>query len=883
MPTNETILKRFNDKIAQLFQESRDADEAKNAAIEDADKYIKGLQSNAVGSKITNFYVRIMQLVPQEKRAEIHAVLREEYKKAIGERKFNAFLTIIEADTDVLVEREKKDQFLLYKCPADIIKHGLYERFLSLAVKEVEENELQKVIDEIDDFRAPETHNIPVFYYKQRVEEIKQRNREKNLEPALLAELDKELDIVANTVITSSSEYSKAQDGLDGIYDSRNNWKDHNFLKETIKKDEYQYLEEYLGTNGGSFHDCVRPVKEEHRGNTKIYQDIQDEKLRFEVPKKTQDSLKKIIGFMHERGMITKGYGSGEDGSKAYGFRQIASATIELEQAMQTTDPAKIREARIKYEQSLENMREVFKMIQEEFNPDEDMYVGNIDSYRETWVPAEFKNNIVYNALASGIYNLGLTLENNDVTLDALFENPNKVLVNIISGHVKTQTPNELLKSNSIGFNMLAILQDEINPYYPLNAVSRNVELLLRLSTNEQNKDRNMISAMCLQSFERYADCNIRCSDGSSLSGYASQNVTLTFANIFLVNDEDRNYDNLRAFEAYTTNGEKKISAFNTFEYTHSHKIDPTALVARIQSTMDEVMSAKNQAGNAKHIAKIIRGAQLAAFEYLSVHTTPDEGYDVKSYDALKEMISNPKKAFESAYAAPKIEAAIEKMPPIQDFVKDIQNKGKKEMKTLQKNAHRAEKAYNNAVDSLTKTMDKLAQKIAKGRDVEKNNQALEEAKLQLAQLKNIEIRRLNESYCKGEMPKDYFENRKLNVENGKHNEVAYFGVSEFPKFSAFKKRYAEEMKNGELSTEEVEFFYQRALENAQIEENKLHLTISKLQRLPKLEEIKEEAAHNMVENAREPIIVKEVNGEQPEQVSQIIQENQLETTMVKE
>ena len=83
----------------------------------------------------------------------------------------------------------------------------------------------------------------------------------------------------------------------------------------------------------------------------------------------------------------------------------------------------------------------------------------------------------------------------------------------------------------------------------------------------------------------------------------------------------------------------------------------------------------------------------------------------------------------------------------------------------------------------------------------------------------NSELERLDKAYLDGLIPKDYYEKRKLDVQNGTHNNKAPFGTDEYPSFEEFKKKYAEDLEDNELTLEDVQFFYDRMMEDAQMTE----------------------------------------------------------------
>jgi hypothetical protein len=86
------------------------------------------------------------------------------------------------------------------------------------------------------------------------------------------------------------------------------------------------------------------------------------------------------------------------------------------------------------------------------------------------------------------------------------------------------------------------------------------------------------------------------------------------------------------------------------------------------------------------------------------------------------------------------------------------------------------------------------------------------------------EIKKLDKAYTDGKLPKSYYEQRKLDIQNGTHNNKVPFGTDEYPDFNQFKEKYKTELEDKELTNDDVKMFYERMMENARFEENKFLL-----------------------------------------------------------
>jgi hypothetical protein len=329
---------------------------------------------------------------------------------------------------------------------------------------------------------------------------------------------------------------------------------------------------------------------------------------------------------------------------------------------------------------------------------------------------------------------------------------------------------------------------------------------------------------------------------------------------MLLVNEEDRDYNKLRSFEAITVDGMEKIPPFNATEYLENHKVDPANLIERLNDTVKRVYNREDKAGLIGRMAITVRAAQVAAYEFMLMHPTPDveakNAFFTKAqFNALKAIVNTPEKAFKG-YMNNDIRAEMAKYEPMSAYIKNVERTGKDALKTARKEASAAEKDYGNQVDNI------------------KNTLTGEKAEAALAELRAKEIERLEKAYCEGKLPSDYFEQRRFNVEQGKHDRKVPFGVDERPSFRQFKAENADSLKG--MSSSDIKFMYNNMMDNARRAENKFMLTAAGKQPKPTIEhaepvEVKEtqhlrehlDLTHDLNENAVE--VSKQIVHENPQ------------------
>jgi hypothetical protein len=123
-----------------------------------------------------------------------------------------------------------------------------------------------------------------------------------------------------------------------------------------------------------------------------------------------------------------------------------------------------------------------------------------------------------------------------------------------------------------------------------------------------------------------------------------------------------------------------------------------------------------------------------------------------------------------------------------------------------------------------------------RGVDTAELNAKYEMLKQEEAELINTEIQRLDNMYLAGLLPRDYYEQRKLDIQSGKPDNKVPFGTDEYPSFDEFKQKYAEDLEHNELSMEDVHMFYDRMMENARMTEANFMLTASNIYPEPTLD-----------------------------------------------
>ena len=276
---------------------------------------------------------------------------------------------------------------------------------------------------------------------------------------------------------------------------------------------------------------------------------------------------------------------------------------------------------------------------------------------------------------------------------------------------------------------------------------------------------------------------------------------------------------------ATRSDAEKSGAGFNfdTVNYFEERQVNTDDLLENINSFVN-ILAAKGDKTDAQ-MAQIIRSAQMAAYCYTVAHPTPDTEADIASHKAIVQIIGRPDKAFADIMSKG-LKNELGKMPSIDAAVKDLMNAGKEKMEEARNRARAGENTYQKRVNEINERLAKVKGDVFDLNDGgAKEKQLLEEQKMLedgLVQLRDAEIARLEEEYAKGRLPRDYFEQRRVDVEQGKHERKLPFGASERPSFKQFKIDNALALDG--MSSSDVKFAYENMMESARREETKFIL-----------------------------------------------------------
>ena len=825
-------------KLEELFKKYEDVIKLHDASkgLQQHDYWVQGL---AIIDTIEKLQLEFSMSFPENKKEEMHAVFADILRQRLGDEKFE------KAEKELINfignTEEQKKFYMFYRCPRPLIMEGGLREYFEKTFDQVDKEKLGKALDEIDNYKSIFTHNVKVYPWRERVAQLKKKNAERVQDAAKLKELNDELDEIAELIVTSKKEYSWYNgDERDKIFLRISNKRIDDLNEKSLKEDKYKHLNKYFNVYDDGVYQGSRAIHDTRKGDPNIVKDFNLDDAKIVIPKDTQDAIKIAINYMREKNMIPSNASAEEDGGKVYGFARLYDAQKKLSDAIETDDLEAIRQAKANYNQELENMRELYALIREHFNPDDNMLVGNLTTYRADWLPNEFKNDLVVNVYVSALFNLDVTLSSNGIDLDTFFADPTKEFFNVLKNTASKLAPNAHLSHDSITDAITTLSVGKNTGVFSSYGLPRNLEFLHSLTFHKKEFEQNALAMMLLQTYSIYITNLCYTSTYSKVDNYLDTNPVETIANIFLVNPEDRDYNRLKAFEDMSYDGMEKIPAFDTLGYLTSHNVPANELVSRIKNTVSELSkkSIKSKIGVKQEdmMLRSVKAAQLAAIQYLAVHPNPIPGVMSKSeYNALKQMAEKP----EVAFAKSLDKELVTKIREERTYQKFNEN-GKQKLSVARKDARRAENFYSARVDSLKKKIDDLGRQMRNSKDDNDFitlGQEISKLESELRVLPGIEIARLEKEYLKGNLTKDYFDKRRQDLEAGNYKNTVPFGVDEYPSFNTFKEQYAEAIKNKTMTKAEVQDKYNRMIETARFAEKRFTLMNAANHPNPTLEE----------------------------------------------
>lgn len=644
---------------------------------------------------------------------------------------------------------------------------------------------------------------------------------------------------------------------------------DANNKKVLIDAAKEKNLDHILNERDGGF-DNVNTQEDEQ----KIYNDD------FELKFSNETNLKfcYMIREMENRDIVPLDAKNVEEDNKFYGFRKLMQARNRVvkmveESSIDTENrfsEEEFKEAVEDLKLQAKNIREMYEIINEEIGTNYSAMPTNVDNYRNTVIPREFKKNLAHNSQFNSLYITKAFLQSHNIDIDDFMKNPAKMLKEAFEKDTKDLDMDSVLKDKHKGEALfdLSVGKQDIFKSVDVYGYVRVVEFVNSMETNPENiKNNNLVVAGMLNKFgKRKASVDL------SSNYFAEANKKETIQNIFLAEKDDdgkipyidchsanvvSNIPNNKVPEEFAKSIQSRKTGFNMTDvptsldkvadyYGFEEKFyDMMAIIKKFDNVRrnpknaDKVKESKNLT-----VADLVGAAQELCVKYILTHdidamnkaAIAGESDPVVSKEFMKAMINlieNPSK--ETSLNGIELEGLGNK-----DLAKLIKNRSSlmsKKANTLKKDAQTKEKGFidifkdiNKKMDDLDKQVDKIAKKIGKG----ETNAEIEEIGMrhrrllnQLMEAQNTRIDELRQEYENGKITKYYYEKRIEQIKDLRPlEEAAMFETDEsyMKDFKAYKKYRLEKdptLLQGEDAEEDLKREFEDKKERANQEKDR--------------------------------------------------------------
>lgn len=682
----------------------------------------------------------------------------------------------------------------------------------------VSDEDMNQVAKTVKNFVPGAIDNTPIHPLGAEIEKIKKGEKFGSLSQKEKTLVSKQLDEINEIVKESPRRFSDAQTSFDSDYEHIANKTNDEFFKEFINQDK----------NFGkafSYRDLNFKVKDDVAGD--------EEKVAiakspsFKLSESTKNSVLRVWKKMDELGIISAGEGK-ESGRKIYGFEKLYNARANIDNALSSEQFDNLQELKNEYEKQLQNVREMYRIIKTEFNPTPDKIPGNVQNFRENFVPAEFKNDICTNATFNGMYNTYSIVKRLGITAEEFLQNPQEYIEKNFNEELTKFHIDKYYKDLPFNETLARVYSDKPKPEINSHGLPRMIATLSLFEDNEENRKNDLIyHAVQSGKIE-----NIY-SDEQVCYNYFAKGRTNSFVNLLFVNDEDKDFYKLKSHDGVTGDKLQKTKAFDLASYIKEKNISAETINERLISFFSTAYKLAHDSEVKYAKDKKYYDAQMKLYREKKIKVAPEhpdsklvsrEDFASMVKDAEQgvlafAMLANPErdKGLEKLVGFLKDPAkALESINMSPDFVKELDGLKKKDVLLEQckqqakiegvldiEEIRNKEKEYKLVADKILKDANKISKKVAKEKNANRVEELQKQSVLKLNELKQLqktETERLEKEYKEGKIPAEYYKKRVENIVSLKHAEKVAIFDDGLDKKQYIKSTGLEKLSRGEAN-----------------------------------------------------------------------------------
>ena len=870
----------INNKLKQVIDNVyAEKDSLRNRINAETDEFVKHdleFQLDRVtDEKLTRVYTEMINNIPEEKDDE----LKEIVVNLLGSQDdYDRFVKNVKIHMPNATFRD-----VCLGVPARII----IEKFNDVIDKVpqlVDDETMNKVADSVAAYIPGSINNTPIHPCASKVASLKKGEKFNSLPEAEREIVAKQLDEINEVVKESPRKYSEAQTNFDSDYEHIINAQNDKYYKNYVEENkDFGKAFEYFDLNF--------IIKEDVAGDP--------EKVAvatspaFKLTQATKDSILRVWKKMDELGIITAGNGA-ESGSKIYGFDKLHQAREKINEALNNEQFDNLKELKDEYEKQLQNLREMYAIIKTELNPTPDKIPGNVQNYREDFVPAEFKNDISTNATFNGMYNTYSIVKSMGITPEEFLNDPQSYIGRVYDNELTKFHIDKMYNGLSFEETLARVYSDKSKAGLNSHGISRMVSTLTLFEKDEQQKKQDLIYC-AVQSGKVVTIYN----DPEVCYNYFSKDKTNTFINLLFVNPEDKDFNNLRSYDSFTGDRLRKTKAFDLASYLKEKNIPADVMYERISEFVttaygltvgSEEQYKKDQArynalleeykkGNLKTAPEMIKSKVMSQDEFVKAIKDVQQGvmaYVMLSNPArdnetekLMGILKNPAEAFKNLNMN---ESFIEDLKRLNG--KDVTLNEYKQAAILEnkldvKAIRLQENVYNKQAEKILKEAEKISAKVARENDPAKVEELQKQSVLKMNELKQLqkaETERLDKEYKAGNIPGEYYKQRVENIVTLQHNDKVaifddgldkdkYIKSTGLEKLTRAEKNKLFECEIERQKAEKETFINSQFLQNHKLISTNREMEVQKAN-FEQIDVTQIESVN--VDNQREPIVVEE-------------------------
>lgn len=663
--------------------------------------------------------------------------------------------------------------------------HILFDMSDVETVNKVWEESLKYVPAWLDD--------TPVHFFAEDIEKFKNNLQEMEIDSAKKDKLLADLDEINNLATGSNKSRGTYLTKLNADYGSA-----------LIEQNDREGIKALAGGQFGIIGDYMKYRESSrafqmhnYQGNTQLKEAMSSVELKFAPEYK--EKITHILHRMDELGMVPEGASGAEEGSKVYGFRKLLDAQNALRDAIKKQDAENLASLKTDYVQQLQNMREIYTLVENAITPDNTCVANNVDNMRNNLIPAEFKKSVATNSNVNSLWITLAFIKQRGITIEEFLEHPLKNLHEVISKQMEHALPEKRFEGMTL--NDVVCSEAYVDDSdYGVNWLGTMRATDALAAGDKENHVYNVTAGRVLEQLNTVA-----VPAQQRFISFSNRNYRNTLANMLLVNDEDRDYAHITSETRRSSDGFALYPPFDAMKYAKEHEIDFAAMSERIGSmvqtfTKTVLAQPAPQGKKLSYDVKDMMGGVKKAVIFALLAKNPDlNDNGVKSLtewlekplEALKKYgvtEENIKELFARKWskADDPVQVikgrAVKAEKLISDFKKDIADREKSLAESL-KAEKKQEKAYNKRAEAILKAATRISEKVAKENNPAKIDKLeIDQVKKmnELKTLQKAEVDRLKGLYEEGKITKYYLRSRTDKIfalEHGKS--TAMFAADE--------------------------------------------------------------------------------------------------------